>query len=481
MIPIITPETMSLLEKEAYKQGASEKAFMAEAGLGIAKVVKHFITKKNLRDRILLIVGKGNNGGDALAAGTYLLKWGFHVTAWLIFDAISPLAKEHLITFQNAGGALRKDESLDPFDLILDGLFGTGFKGTVRESALNIIHTINAAKKPVIAIDIPSGLNGKTGKNEPVAIQATATCYLGFPKIGFFQEDGWDSVGELVPIDFGLPLHPTQIEATLLNAHELSPFLPFHPRHQHKYEAGVVVGVAGSPHYTGAALLAAESALRSGTGLVRLLHPAGIESLLVNSPLELIKMPYRSVDDIIPSLERATALFIGPGLEENEQFLTSLLTKTSLPMVIDAGALLPHLPYPKNSILTPHPGEMIRLLNLNTIPNNLHERCQQFVDNKGCILILKGGPTWIFSPHKPPQINPTGNSGMATAGSGDVLTGLIASLLSQGLSPNQAAPLAVYLHGLAGDITASFLTPYFLNASDLIASFPEAFKQLKNI
>lgn len=488
---------MSYLESMAYRDGSSEQDFMEEAGSGVALIV-HDYAERNETDRVIIIIcGKGNNGGDAYVTGIHLMHLEYEVYAVQVapIAECTPLCRQNYERFMNEGGRLA--ETLQEFPtsgIIVDGLFGTGFHGPVEEPYAAIIALANHSELPIIAIDIPSGLNGETGLTDGEAIIATETAFLGLPKTGFFLNDGWNHVGKLRYVDYGLPKQYIDECSTnfLMLSHDLlKPLMPTMKRNRHKYEAGYVVGLAGSPTMPGAAMLSSLAALRGGAGIVKLLHPVGMDAELSTSPYELIRVPYRyeDVDSILKLLNQASATFIGPGMGQSPQakkLLLSLLPKLEKPCVLDADALTiiaeENALLPKHAVLTPHHGEMMRLLKTKekltlSIPHL--ETCRAYAEANEITLVLKGGPTFLFHPNEPYFVNPTGDPGMATAGSGDVLTGLIAALLAQGLQPKDAAALGVFLHGLAGEIACDDTSSYCMISSDIIFRFPEAFKILK--
>lgn len=494
---VVSAKAMAELEAKAYQQGFTENDFMENAGKGIALSVHAFIQKHQLADKIWILCGKGNNGGDAFVAGCYLLEQGYQVTAIQPeeFEHCSPLCQQNGRRFLNQQGKIiHKCEAFGPSGIILDGLFGTGFKGQVRSPYADLIEAANLSELSILAIDIPSGLNGTTGQVEGNVIRAAETIFLGLPKTGFFLDNGWNATGSLKKVDFGLPsaiIEQATADFELMTQDEISRLLPPIQRNRHKYQAGYVLGLAGSPTMPGAALLSSLAAFRGGSGMVRLLHPHGMENELSSSPYELIKIPYAydEVDKISQLMEKAASAFIGPGLGRSQQtksLLHSLLPQLKIPCVLDADALTLYAeqPFtlPPQAIFTPHMGEMQTLLGASTrlkLNSDLLKTCQSYAEEHHVTLILKGAPTFIFHPQTPIFVNPTGDPGMATAGSGDVLTGLIASLLSQRLSCHHAAMLGVYLHGLAGECAAKQRqTSYGIMAADLIDNFAEAFNVL---
>lgn len=499
-LKIVTAQEMARVEEMAYAEGHSEQTFMENAGTAIATAVAHFVDKRRLPKVVTLLVGKGNNGGDAFAAGIKLMQWGFKVHAVHIYslDKCSPLCKKMYEEFRTAGGKIRHvhdqpDFGFEAQGIILDGLVGTGFRGRAEGMLALAIERANLSGLPILAIDIPSGLNGTTGEVETIAVCATETISLGLPKIGFFLKDGWDHVGELKHASFGLPdkyIVDAKPVAFLLNESRISSCFPKIKRTRHKYQAGYVLSIAGSPGMPGAALLASFTALRAGAGIVRLFHPRGMEAELSGAPFELIREGWDSkdMDRLLEEAARAKSLLIGPGISRTKtakKMLHQILKEIALPMVIDADALYflsqsPSWKIPKGSILTPHHGEMNLLLSGKKSDKKTQKGmlalCQAFAQEKKATIVLKGAPTIIFHPGTIPLIIIRGDPGMATAGSGDVLTGIIAAMVAQGLDPRSAAALSVYLHGISGEIAADFMTSYCITASDLIDFLPDAFK-----
>lgn len=494
---VVSAKMMAEIESKAYKHGYTEHEFMENAGKGIARATQSYIETHQIPHHVYLLCGKGNNGGDAFVAGRYLMEQGYTVTAIQPepLELASPLCKQNGSLFLEKGGKILSEaDSFDSSGVILDGLFGTGFKGKAREPYASLIEVANQSKLPILAIDIPSGLNGSTGEIEGSVIQATETIFLGLAKTGFFLRDGWNVVGKLQNVDFGLPkrfIEDVQPDFELITPDWAARLLPPIRRNRHKYQSGYVIGLAGSPTMPGAALISCLSALRGGSGMVRLLYPQGMEAELAASPYELIKISYTedNPQEVLEIMQKAGATFVGPGLGRGEKILNlmkNVLPNLEKPCVIDADALIHYAEggwkLPSQAILTPHTGEMQTLLHSTehlVRTTELLQICQNYAEEKNVTLILKGAPTFIFHPHEPIVVNPTGDPGMATAGSGDVLTGLLASLLSQGLDCRNASILGVYLHGLAGELAAQAAgTSYGMIASDLIAHFGEAYNML---
>ncbi len=457
---VITAEEMARLEK-----GGDSEKYMERAGLGVAQCVVQHIEAHGLPKKITLLVGKGNNGGDAYVAGLCLLEKGYEVIAYALYDDVSPLNQKFREKFRKKQGQFGK--TLE--GLIIDGLLGTGFKGKLDAKMQALIEKANASHLPIIAIDIPSGLHGTTGEVNPIAIRAKETITLGFMKFGLFIREGWNHVGKVHLVDFGLPLDKIP-EAVAYIPKQLD--LPEIVRTRHKYDAGLVIGFAGSKKMPGAAKLAAYAALRAGAGMVRLFPPEEIGDV----PLEVICSKWNS-KEWKEALKKAKSVFIGPGLGSRSEWLKKHLKTIKLPCVIDADAIIPNITYPKKAILTPHQGEVLRLLGLKNAPiiEELFAKIIRFCTEKELYVVLKGAPTFIFGPKHHPIIIPRGDPGMATAGSGDVLTGIIAALLAQGCGTYEAAILGVSLHALSGEFAAEELTSYCLTAQDLLNFLPAAF------
>jgi ADP-dependent NAD(P)H-hydrate dehydratase / NAD(P)H-hydrate epimerase len=497
-VKVIPASEMARVEREAYEKGASGEAFMEAAGRGIAEVVQEVVRSDELEWQAAMLCGKGNNAGDAYVAGCYLIEQGYAVRALQLapIEEASLLCQKNHARFVEAGGevvSVEEEEELSFFDdgIILDGVFGTGFKGQVEGIFAAAFRRANISGLPVIAIDIPSGINGDTGESGGVAIEAHTTVFLGLPKSGFFLGEGWNHVGHLHPVDFGLDqefIDDARPDFIMLIKHVAAQLLPPIVRNRHKYESGYVVGVAGSKEMPGAAILSSSAALRSGAGMVRLLHSPDIQPHALGLPAEVLAHSLASAADADSYFEKASALFIGPGLGTDAataDLLRELLGRVKCPCVLDADALTliaeGDWTFPEHTVITPHRGEMRRLLGHDDLHGpDMLKACQDYVNEKNVTLVLKGGPTFVFLP-KPlnvPWVVTRGDAGMATAGCGDVLTGVIAAFLAQGLRPGHAALVGAYLHGTAGEYAADELTSYSIAASDVTDHLPDAFVEL---
>ena len=498
---VVTAHEMQRIEGMAFASGSSEEQFMDNAGKAIAAILEEYIEENEIDRSVTLLVGKGNNGGDAYVAGCYLIDKGFSVQALHVYslDTCGPLCQKMSEGFVRKGGRIKfvhteKKLSLGTEGIILDGLVGTGFHGKPDGPLASAIEAANASGLPIIAIDIPSGLCGNSGKVESVAINAEMTIYLGCPKWGFFIEDGWNHVGDLVYADFGLPkkfIADADAIAYLVDEARLACLVPKIKRTRHKYDAGYVIGIAGSPGMPGAAILSSYATLRTGAGIIRLFHPCGMEDEFSGAPYELVREGWNLSDNerIFAECKRADAVFMGPGLGREKRIkhmLKSILQDMPLPCVLDADALYflaehPSWQLPAQCILTPHRKEMARLLEMESLSQGEKPwiaACQEYSEKKQATVVLKGAPTFLFHPKTKPLIITRGDPGMATAGTGDVLTGMIAALCAQKLSCRQAAALGVALHGMAGEAAASEITSYSMTASDVMEAIPEAYLHL---
>ena len=472
-IKVVSSAEMARIDRLAVKSGCKEELFVEKAGAKVAAVALEFGEKE-----IALLIGKGNKGADAYAAGLALAEEGCRVHAFSLFP---PAQCSH---GNRAFGEKfsKKGKVIPVWDgekielgagLIIDGILGTGFQGQVEGVVETAIRIANGSKKPIVAIDLPSGLDGTTGMVRGVAIEAHTTVALGFPKMGLFLREGWNHAGQIRVESFGLPEQFEMLAeplAFLSNPAHLS--LPKISRNRHKYQAGYVLGYSGSRLMPGAPKMAGLSALRSGAGIVRIFHKEEIG----DPPMELICQKWNA-KSFEKELQRASSVFVGPGLGKTP---LKWVKKISLPIVLDGDALQRGMNFPSCAVLTPHRGEMQRLLGLTGSPEeeDFLVRCQKFADRHRVVILLKGGPSFLFAHGKMPLILPWGDPGMATAGSGDVLTGVIAAMLAQRLDCYRAAELGAYLHGTAGEIAARHKSSYGLIARDLIEYLPQAFRTL---
>ncbi len=463
---------------------------------------KHF----RVEQKVFIFIGPGNNGGDGLAIGRQLADYKFNVKLfWIkITDKLSPdaginynrLKKQGKVEISEITDASQIPET-HPDDIILDGIFGSGLNRPLEGFPAKVVQKLNEMEGIKIAIDTPSGLFGEdnSGNHYDSIFKVDYTFTFQFPTLSFFFPEHQDFVGKWKIMDIGLSQKKIdEIESYyyLITKKEVSNHIKKRKRFDHKGKYGHVLIITGGYGKMGAAVLTSNAALRTGSGLVTTHVPKlGYEIMQTALPEAMISI---DLSDIIfsesPETDRFSCVGIGPGIgtkSNTQKALKSLINEEKRPMVIDADALnilaqnkewLDILP--ENSILTPHPKEFERL----TEPaENHYERLEMqrnFAQKYKVYLVLKGGNTTIAGPEGNLYFNASGNPGMATAGSGDVLTGMITSLLGQGYDPKRAAITGVYLHGLAGDLAVAELGEETCIASDIIHYIGKAFKYLKN-
>jgi NAD(P)H-hydrate epimerase len=387
----------------------------------------------------------------------------------------------------------------------VDAIFGTGLNSEVKGFIKDVIAFVNSLPAPVVAVDIPSGLDATRGTVLGVAIRADLTTTFGLAKIGQWVEPGIGYVGRLAVVDIGIPrsfIEEADIKAHVIDREELNlSLLDPRPSGAHKGDYGHLFVLAGSPGKTGAAAMICDGAMRTGAGLVTLGIPASLNPILEAKLTEAMTEPlpdagtgYLSPDAsklMGQLLKGKTACALGPGISTQPQvqeLLLELITRVSIPLVIDADGITAVASRPEilkecksPVVLTPHPGEMARLV--GSTPQKVQDDrigvAQSFATQYNCIVVLKGSKTVIATPDERIYINPTGNPGMASGGVGDVLTGIIGGLVAQGLSPLDAALWGVYLHGLAGDLAVQTVGEISLIAGDIIDYIPDALKEVE--
>lgn len=452
---------------------------------------------------IKIFTGLGNNGGDGLVLARLLLKKGYEVQTFIInySDNRSEDFSVNLIRLEELdnvqiGYIDQKDDipDIDADDIVIDAIFGSGLTRAVSGLAGDVIHAINSSGSVTIAIDMPSGLFAdQRSSQNGVIISADYTLSFQFPKLAFLLPENDAYVGEWHILDIGL--HPDFINSVetdhfLLTKRDVRPTLKKRNKFAHKGTFGHALLIAGSYGKMGAAVLASKACLRSGVGLLHTHIPkAGYEIMQTVVPECMLSIDrYDHYFSEVPELDMYTAIGVGPGLgmeHQSQMALKLLIQNYQSPMVFDADALnilaenktwLSFLP--KGSILTPHPKEFERLVGKWSDDFEKLQLLKDFCFKYSVYAVLKGAYTCICTPDGKFYFNSTGNPGMATAGSGDVLTGIITALLAQDYSPGQAAALGVYLHGLAGDMAAKKSGYEALNAGDMINRIGKAFLKL---
>jgi hydroxyethylthiazole kinase-like uncharacterized protein yjeF len=427
-------------EMRAAEQGHDVETLMERAGRAVADAVVHRYPDARL---VAGVCGKGANGGDG------------RIALRLLAEA----------------GRETSDELRDDADVVIDALFGTGFHGEPRDEAAVLIDRINGLRAPVVAVDIPSGVDASTGEVPGAAVKADVTVTMHGPKVGLVVGPGRNRTGELEVADIGLDQRETEHRVV---TEEILRIIPRRHDGDTKYTAGSVLVVGGSPGMTGAVCLAAEAAFRADAGYVAVAVPAAslpvIETLLV----EAVKAPRERIDELAG---RASALAIGPGLGRGDEhaLVRRLLAELELPAVVDADALhdLEPADWAAPRVLTPHAGELGRLIGEESGWVDAHrlEALRRAVERFGCVVLLKGPDTLIGAPGQGVLVSTSGTPALATAGTGDVLTGVVASFLAKGMDARTAAAAGAFAHGRAAQLAPHQVG---LVASDVVDSLPLA-------
>ncbi len=454
---------------------------------------------------IIVFAGAGNNGGDAIAVTRLLYQQNYHTELYL-FNVTGNLSAECLTNiqrlqeidfpdscFHEIGKGQVKLPKLSEHDVVVDGLFGSGLHDPLSGGFASVVNYINASPCTVVSIDLPSGLMGEdNSKNlRKNIIRADLTLCIHQPKLSFFFPENEDIVGEWKVLDIGISKEFTEQTETpyaVTEAEDVKAMLKKRSKFAHKGNFGHGLLIAGSYGMAGASILAAKACLKSGAGLLTIHAPICNHQTLQTAVPEAIVHDDTSERyfSTLADLDDYQALAIGPGLgQEEESALATIdqLADCYIPVVLDADALniLSRNPsslskIPQGSILTPHIGELERLIGKCSNQFERLTKAKEMACELQCHIVLKGAYTTVITPEGNFYINPTGNPGMATAGSGDVLTGIILSLLTQGYTASEASRLGVYVHGLAGDIAAQRQGEISMTATDIIDALPEAWK-----
>ncbi len=506
---ILTSDAMRAVDRAAIEElGIPGLVLMENAAIGVVDALSERFAEAR---RVVILCGAGNNGGDGLAVARQLAARGFAPEIGLLAggrrlsadcETQREICRRMGLWMQELPDSAAARALLVGADLIVDALFGTGLDRPLAGLFAEAVDAVNASGVPVLAVDLPSGLDASRTRPIGPHVRATLTVTFAAPKIATIFAPASEAVGELVVTDLGIS--PALIENApgglhLLTAEELATFVIARSPEAHKGDFGHALLVAGSFGKSGAAALAARAAVRAGAGLVTVATPADALPLVAAAALESMTVALAAGPDgldpaCVAALTQAAigkrALGIGPGLGTAEGTVSAVrafVLASELPLVLDADGLnafagdaaaLASRRGP--TLLTPHPGELARLLGVTAaeIQDDRLGWARRAAVLTGAIVVLKGHLTLIADPAGDTFVNPTGNPGMASGGSGDVLTGVLAALLAQGYEPLAAAELGVYLHGLAGDLAAADIGAVGLRASDLVERLPRALAQV---
>lgn len=514
---VVTAKEMRELDRltiEKYK--VPSLTLMERAGEGVfMALVERF--PRAVKKGVLVVVGRGNNGGDGLVIARYLKKKRIPCEVVLLDqkEKLSRDSAENLRAYLKVKGKVSQVKA-DPLSLLsqkfkdhgilIDAILGTGLKQEVQGLYANVIEVMNASGLPIVAVDMPSGLDADGGEPLGVAIQAETTVTFGYPKLGQVVYPGPSYVGELAVVDIGIEPKAVQEvspRTELLEEEEVRWLVPSRNPDSHKGIYGHLLVVAGSRGKTGAAIMACRAAMRVGVGLVTLAAPRSLNDVFAGALVESMTEPLEesSEEDLeAPNdrvwarlLDKKSALLFGPGIGLKggaKSALWWLLRNLEIPLVIDADGLT-HLAGETSRLrgaktpplLTPHPGEMARLMGSDTAAVNRDRVgiARTFAMEHHCHVVLKGARSVIATLDGKVYINPTGNAGMASAGMGDVLAGILAALLAQGFGVEEALKLGVFLHGFVGDRVAESQGEMGMIASDVVEALPRGIKDLQTM
>ena len=507
---LVTSHQMKAIDRKTIEDyGIPGVVLMENAGRAAAEAAARQAAAIGLGGDILVVCGRGNNGGDGFVAARHLHNKGLSVRICLLAGADQltgdaavnyHIARRMGLTIEEMPAAEGFGACLAGAALIIDALLGTGISGEVRGAARAAIEAINQTNLPIIAVDIPSGINADTGAILGEAVRAECTVTFGLAKIGHYCYPGRRYCGEIEIADISLPadlVAQQHLPTNLVTSVEAAALLPPRWADMHKGDAGRLLIVAGSAGMTGAAALAGLGAARSGAGLVTLAVPASLNDILEVKCTEVMTLPLpetaqrslapQAAEQIQEFAADCDAVALGPGLSRHPatiELAHALITRLPQPLVIDADGLNACARTPEvfrgrtgPTIITPHPGELSYLLD-TPISDIQHDRvgaARRTARDLGCVVVLKGAGTVIASPDGEAWINSTGNAGLASGGVGDVLTGVISALLAGGAPPLAAAVSGVYYHGLAGDVAACHTGERGLLAGDVLEHLPGTF------
>jgi NAD(P)H-hydrate epimerase len=464
--------------------------------------------------RVTVVAGRGNNGGDAFAAARLLHSKGADVRVYLVGEKTG-LSGDALFNMEILGRIgimvteITEKTEMSSFladmytsDLVIDGLFGTGLSRDIEGTAAEVIARINQFGRPVLSIDIPSGIDGRDGSIRGVCVKADATVTFGLPKLGLVLHPGCLYTGTLITADIGIPpcvIGKQDIKTGIIDLDMVSAMIPQRKPDSNKGDYGRVLIVTGSTGMTGSGCLASMAALRTGAGLVYTGVPQSLAPVYSSHMTEPIVIPLEDsgtgrlsascTEHILGLMDKMDVVAIGPGLtagDDIRKIVGAVIENCRVPLVMDADALNAISADPSvlkklkaEAVLTPHPGEMARLTGTNTkqVQSDRIGTATAFAQQYGVTVVLKGNRTVVAYPDGRVLINTTGNAGMATAGTGDVLTGMIAGIAAQGVPAGDAAAAGVYLHGLAGDAAADCKGMHGMVAGDIVDILPVAIRE----
>jgi NAD(P)H-hydrate epimerase len=518
---LVTSEEMRRLDRITIESGhASGAELMERAGSGVVETMERRYGAL-LSFRVLVLCGTGNNGGDGFVAARWLRARGAEVHVGMAGDpdkvtgdALAALARlgdsgQSVQPVRDRSELERLVGTHDAWDFAVDALLGTGARGApegVLADAVQALRGLDDAGTRVVAVDLATGINADTGEIARRTVRADLTVTFGAPKRGHFLFPGRAFTGVLEVVDIGLALDALPLDAfavSLATAPELATLLPARDPRAHKGSVGRVLVAGGSVGLTGAVALAARAATRAGASYVQVAVPSSLNDVLAVKLTEEMTIPLpetaertlsmAALEPLLARVANADAVALGSGLSRHRdaaEIARRVAAESERPLVIDADALNAFEGHPEaigrgraERVLTPHLGEMQRLSGVPpaTLEHRRIDAAREWAKRWGCVLVLKGAPTVTVGPDGRAVVNPTGNPGLATAGTGDVLTGAIAALIAQGLGAFDAACLGVYVHGMAGDLAAGERGQWGMTASDVVDALPASLLALARL
>jgi NAD(P)H-hydrate epimerase len=503
MRPVLVPEEAAELDERTQARGITADSLMEAAGLEVADAALRLLGGAYGR-RAVVVCGKGNNGGDGLVAARYLDRAGVRTTALLLHEGVREPAAANLRRLEHTGVRRRPfssaaiDRELERADVAVDAIFGTGFRGAPEGAPAEAIRALEASAVPVVAVDIPSGVNGATGGVDGEAVHADITVTFGAPKLGLVLHPGAAFAGVVEVETIGFPEDLIRSEIGLVERQDAAGLLPTREPDTHKRAAGYAVVVGGSRRMTGAVALAGRAAYRAGAGLVAIAVPERILPVVEGAIREavFVDLPETDAGSIASGSDRldevlgqADALAIGPGMTTDtatSEWIRGVVRSSEVPVVLDADGLnafagrADELSDRKaDLVLTPHAGEFARLAGVSAtdLQGDRVRHVRDLAARASATVLLKGSRTLIATPDGVVRINPTGGPALATGGTGDVLTGMIVGLVARGLEVADAATAAAFAHGIAGRIAGEDLGDG-ATSGDVLDRVPAAMREV---
>ncbi|MFC1538285.1 NAD(P)H-hydrate dehydratase [Candidatus Latescibacterota bacterium] len=505
---VLTAEQMAYVDRTTIESGTPGIDLMRNAGMEVFEFIRDALA---ISSDIVVFSGKGNNGGDGFRVAELCAKSGYGVHVFLLGkkSKITGDASTCMQDFEKTGHEIIEitgEDTLENYskqimsaNLIVDAIFGTGLKGEIEGFPASVIEMINASGAAVVAVDIPSGVNASTGEVSRVAVSADYTVTFGCPKVGHISPPGRNMCGVVEIADIGFSeevMDAVESAGYTLTSTEAAQLIPKRSYNAHKGSAGKLFLLAGSVGMTGAAVLSSMSAMRSGVGMVTVGCPESLNDILEIKLTEVMTRPLpevrrkrclslRALGLIRKAVVNADVVSVGPGLGtyvETSELIRRFISKYEGRVVLDAdginafqGNIETLKTAPANIVLTPHYGELSRLIDMTIeeIAAEPSEAVKKASKLTGKIILLKGSPTVIANPQGEIWINGTGNEGMATAGMGDVLTGIISGFAAQGLDLFESAILGAYIHGMAGDYAVDEKGIHGMTAGDVLKRIPQ--------